>query len=153
MPNTYTQLHVQIVFTVKGRENCISKVNKEELEKFMVGIVNNRKCKLLAISCMPDHAHIFVGLNPDISISNLARDIKSGSSKFINENKWVKGQFSWQQGYGAFSYSRSQVKAVVDYVLNQEQHHKKRSFKEEYLEILRKAEVEFEDKYLFEFYD
>lgn len=153
MPNTYTQLHIQIVFAVKGRENIIVKSRKEELEKYISGVIENRKCKMLAICCMPDHTHVFVGLNPDISISDLTRDIKAASSKFINEKKWCLGKFSWQQGYGAFSYARSQVNRVVEYVLTQEEHHKKRSFREEYLDILRKSEVEFDGRFLFEFYE
>lgn len=152
MLNTYTQLHIQIVFAVKGREYLIGKEQKEEVHKYVTGIVSNKKCKLLAINCMPDHVHVFVGLNPDISISSLVRDIKANSSKFINENKWFRGKFAWLQGYGAFTYSRSQVPSVVKYVLEQEVHHKKKTFKEEYLDILQKADVDFEEKYLFEFY-
>ncbi len=150
MPNTYTQLYIQIVFAVKGRPNLIPKQHREELHKFISGIVQKRKQKLLSIFCMPDHTHILVGLTPDISISDLARDIKAGSSKFINDNNWFQGKFNWQEGFGAFSYSRSQIDTVIKYILNQEEHHKKKTFKEEYLDFLKKFEIEYDEKYLFE---
>ncbi len=150
MPNTYTQLFIQIVFTVKGRESVIESIHREELHKYITGIVQNRNHKLLAIFCMPDHTHILVGLNPGQSISDLVRDIKASSSGFINENKWVKGKFRWQEGYGAFSYSSNHWKNVVNYILNQEEHHKKKTFKEEYLNLLKEFDVQYEEKYLFE---
>lgn len=153
MPNTYTQLYIQIVFAVKGREALIPKNNKNRLEKYITGIVQNKKCKMLAISCMPDHTHLFVGLHPEIAISDLVRDIKSNSSSFINDEKITAHKFSWQSGFGAFSYAQSQIDSVVKYVLNQEEHHKKKTFKEEYLEFLKKFEIEFKDEYLFEFYE
>ncbi len=105
---------------------------------------------MLSIFCMPDHTHILVGLTPDISISDLARDLKAGSSKFINDNNWIIGKFNWQEGFGAFSYSRSQIDIVIKYISNQEEHHKKKTFKEEYLDFLKKFEVEYNEKYLFE---
>ncbi|MGW8123664.1 IS200/IS605 family transposase [Roseivirga echinicomitans] len=150
MPNTYTQIYIQIVFAVKGRENLIQPINKESLHKFMTGIVKNRGQKLLAVHCMPDHTHLFIGLEPDISISDLVRDVKAGSSKFVNENNWIQGKFNWQVGYGAFSYSRSQIDSVVKYINNQVDHHKKRSFKEEYIDFLNKFNIEYEEKYLFD---
>lgn len=150
MPNTYTQLYVQIVFTVKGRANLISVNNREELQKFITGIVSNRNQKMIAIYAMPDHVHILVGLKPNISISDLVRDIKAGSSKFINDSKWIKGKFNWQEGFGAFSYSKSNIDNVVRYILNQEEHHKMQSFKEEYLDFLRKFDIEYDSNYLFE---
>jgi putative transposase len=150
MPNTYSQIYIQIVFAVKGRPNLIPKHNREELHKFITGIVKTRKQKMLAIFCMPDHTHILVGLTPDISISDLARDIKAGSSKFINDNNWFKGKFNWQEGFGAFSYSRSQIDIVIKYILNQEEHHKKKTFREEYMEFLKKFEIEYDEKYLFD---
>ncbi len=107
MPNTYSQIYIQIVFAVKGRENLISKLHREELHKYITGIVQNREQKMLSIFCMPDHTHLLVGLKPTISISDLTRDIKAGSSKFMNDNHWVKSKFNWQEGFGAFSYSRS----------------------------------------------
>ncbi len=153
MPNTYTQLYIQIVFAVQGRDNFIKESFREELQKYITGIISNKKQKLYAIFCMPDHTHIFLSMKPGISVSDLVRDIKSNSSGFLNDNKFVNRSFNWQDGFGAFSYSKSQAPDVVQYVLNQKQHHKKKTFKEEYLDFLKKFEVEYEDKYLFEFYD
>ena len=153
MANTYTQIYIQLVFAVQGRQNLISEKYRNELEKYICGIVNNKKSKPLAIYCNPDHTHILIGLHPSTSISDMARDIKSSSSKWIKEKNWVKGSFSWQEGYGAFSYSKSQIDAVVKYILNQPEHHKKTSFKDEYLNILQKLNIQFDKKYLFEFFD
>ena len=150
MPNTYSQIYIQIVFAVKGRQNLIAKENREELHKFITGIISNREQKLFAIFAMPDHVHILVNMKPNISVSDLVRDIKAGSSKFINDNKWVQQKFNWQEGYGAFSYSKSSVDNVVKYILNQEEHHNKKTFKEEYLDFLEKFEIEYDPKYLFE---
>jgi putative transposase len=150
MPNTYTQIYIQIVFVVKGRQNLISKKNREELHRYITGIVQNRNHKLLSIFCMPDHTHLLIGLKPSQSIADLARDIKAGSSGFINEKKWIMGKFSWQEGYGAFSYSKSQLDNVIKYIQNQEEHHAKKTFKEEYLEFLREFEIEYNETYLFE---
>lgn len=150
MANTYSQIHIQIIFAVKGREHLIKEDNREELQKFITGIITNKNQKLLAIYCMPNHTHIFVGLKPNIAISDLVRDIKANSSTFITENKWTKSKFTWQEGYGAFSYAKSQVDAVVKYVLNQAEHHKKRTFREEYIDFLQKFEIEYDEKYLFE---
>jgi putative transposase len=153
MPNTYSQLYVQIVFTVKGRANLIATKNKEELHKFITGIVTNRGQKMVAIYAMPDHVHLLIGIKPNIAISDLVRDIKAGSSKFINDSKWVNGKFSWQEGFGAFSYSKSSLDNVINYILNQEEHHKKKTFKEEYIEFLEKFEIDYDNKYLFEWID
>lgn len=150
MANTYSQIYVQIVFAVKGRENLISKNNREELHKYITGIVQKREQKMLSVFSMPDHTHLLIGLKPSIAISDLVRDIKSGSSNFINEKKWIKGKFNWQEGFGAFSYSRSQIDDVIKYILNQEEHHKKKTFREEYLDFLAKFEIEYNNKYLFE---
>lgn len=150
MANTYSQVYIQIVFAVKGRQNLIEKQNREELHKFITGIVSNRGQKLLAIFAMPDHVHILIGLKPNVSISDLVRDIKAGSSKIINDKKWINAKFNWQEGFGAFSYSKSNLDAVVNYILNQEEHHKKRTFKDEYLDFLEKFEIEYDTKYLFE---
>lgn len=150
MANTYSQIYIQIVFAVRGRENLIAKENQEELHKFITGIVSNREQKLLAIFAMPDHVHILIGMKPNITISDLVRDIKAGSSKFINDSKWINGKFNWQEGYGAFSYSKSQLDNVIKYILNQESHHKKQTFKEEYISFLEKFEIEYNEKYLFE---
>ena len=152
MANTYTQIYVQIVFAVKGRENLIHEKHRDELEKYICGIVNNKGSKPLAIYCNPDHLHILIGLKSNTSVSDITRDIKANSSKWINEKKFIVGKFSWQEGYGAFTYAKSQIDAVAKYIHNQPQHHQKKSFKEEYLAILNKAEIEFEEKYLFEWY-
>ncbi len=150
MANTYSQIYIQIVFAVKGRENFILKQNREYLHKYISGIVQNRNQKLLAIFSMPDHTHLLLGLNSSISISDLVRDIKAGSSKFINESNWMKCKFNWQEGYGAFSYSRSHIDKVIKYILNQENHHKHNSFRNEYLDLLKKYEIEYNEKYLFD---
>lgn len=151
MANTYTQLLIQFVFAVKGRQSLIEEKNRERVEQYMCGIISNKKCKTLAIYCNPDHCHILIGLNPLLSISELVREVKSNSSKWINENKLIRGKFSWQEGYGAFSYSKSQLDSVVNYIKNQPIHHQKKSFKKEYLEFLKKFNVEYEEKYLFDF--
>ncbi|HEY9220444.1 MAG TPA: IS200/IS605 family transposase [Lutibacter sp.] len=153
MPNTYSQIYIQIVFTVKGRQNLIDKKYKEELQKFISGIVHKRQQKLLAIYAMPDHIHILVGIKPNIAISDLVRDIKAGSSKFINDNRWINGKFNWQEGFGAFSYSRNQIDNVIKYIANQEEHHKKTSFKEEYIDFLKTYEIDYDENYLFEWID
>ena len=153
MPNTYTQIYIQIVFSVKGRLNLISKSNREELHKYITGIVQNRGQKTLAVFCMPDHTHLLISIKPNIAISDLVRDIKAGSSNFINSQKWVEGKFSWQEGFGGFSYSKSQIDTVIKYILNQEEHHKKSTFKEEYISLLQKFEIDYDEKYLFEWID
>lgn len=153
MPNTYSQLYVQIVFAVKGRQNLIPKQHREELHKYITGIVQNNEQKMLSVFCMPDHAHLLIGLKPSISISDLVRDIKSSSSKFISEKGFVNGKFNWQEGFGAFSYSRSQIDAVIKYILTQEEHHRKLTFKEEYIDFLKKFQVEYDEKYLFDWID
>ncbi|MDY6801734.1 MAG: IS200/IS605 family transposase [Bacteroidota bacterium] len=153
MANTYTQITIHIVFTVKHRENLIKKQHREELYKYIAGIIQNKNQKLLAINGASDHIHILVGLNPAMSISNLVRDIKNNSSKFINKKRWVLGKFQWQEGYGAFSYSRSQRPDIIKYINNQEEHHQKLSFKDEYLNILKKFDVNYDDEYLFDFFE
>ena len=150
MANTYSQIYIHIVFTVQGRLNLIPKQHRKELQKILTGIISNRKQKLISIYAMPDHVHILVGLEPNMALSNLVRDVKSGSSQYITEKKWVKGRFNWQEGYGSFSHSKSQISQVANYILNQEEHHKKRTFKEEYLDMLEKFEVEYDEKFLFD---
>jgi len=150
MANTYTQLHIQLVFAVKGRECLIAKSNKEELHKYITGVIQNDGHKMLAVNCMPDHTHIFLGLNPAMALSDLVHKVKIATGNLITDNNWVENQFHWQKGFGAFSYAKSQVEKVVKYVLNQEEHHRTKTFKEEYLNFLKKFEIEFNEKYLFE---
>lgn len=149
MANTYTQLYIQFVFAVKHRHGLIQSGWKDELYRYITGIVQNQGHKLLAINGMPDHLHVFVGLNPKQSISDLLQDIKSDSSKWINDKKHTTRKFEWQTGYGAFSYSHSHIDAVVKYIDNQEKHHHKRTFMEEYLDFLRKFDVPYDERYLF----
>ncbi len=151
MANTYTQIYVQIVFAVQGRRNLIVENNREQLEKYICGIVSNKKSKPLAIYCNPDHTHVLIGLHPSVAVSDMARDIKASSSKWINENRWIKGNFKWQEGFSAFTYSKSQIDTVVNYILNQREHHKKKTFREEYLDFLEKFNVDYNEKYLFDF--
>ena len=149
MPNTYTQIHIQVVFAVQNRVSIIRKSWKDELYKYITGIIQNYGHKVLAINGMPDHLHILIGMRPTQSLSDLMQDIKGDSSKWINQKSFVNGKFSWQEGYGAFSYSKSHVDAVIKYIKNQEQHHKKKTFIEEYHEFLDKFEVEFDERYIF----
>lgn len=153
MPGTFSQIYIQVVFAVKGRENLIGKSWKDSLYKYIAGIIKGKNQKPIIVNGMPDHIHVFIGLRPSMAISDLVRDIKNNSSKFINDNRLVKGKFSWQEGYGAFSYSHSHIKNVYNYILNQEEHHKKKTFKEEYMDFLKKFEVEHNEKYLFEWID
>ncbi|WP_338815653.1 IS200/IS605 family transposase (plasmid) [Bernardetia sp. Wsw4-3y2] len=150
MANVYSQLYIQIVFAVKGRNSLIKESFRDELQKYMTGVVREKGHKLLAIYCMPDHTHLLIGLKPDLSISELVQQVKTSSNKFIKEKKFLKTKFEWQKGYGAFSYSKSALDTVIKYVLNQPEHHKKRTFKEEYLLLLKKFEIEYNEKYLFE---
>ena len=150
MAGTFSQIYIQIVFAVKGRENLISKTWKDELHKYISGIITSKGHKTIIVNGMPDHIHTFVGLKPAMSISDLVRDIKNNSSNFINEKKFVEGRFSWQEGYGAFSYSQSHIDNVFKYILNQENHHQKKTFKDEYIEFLQKFGIEYNEKYLFD---
>ena len=149
MANTYTQIYVQVVFAVEGRQNLIACERKEELQRYISGIVSRQGQKLLAINCMPDHVHILLGLEPNIALSDLVGDIKTGSTNHINEQKWFPGRFHWQTGFGAFSYSRPQLDDVIRYIENQEQHHAKKSFRDEYLEFLQKFNVPYDERYVF----
>jgi putative transposase len=152
MANTYQQLYIQIVFAVRGRHNFIKESFREELQKYIAGIVNAKKQKLYSIYCMPDHTHLLVSMNPDISVSKLTGEIKSNSSRFLKEKGFLN-KFDWQDGFGAFSYSKSQAPRVVNYILNQPGHHKRQTFREEYVQFLDIFEIEYDERYLFEFYD
>ena len=153
MANTFSQIYLQFVFAVQYRQALIPKEYKEELHKYITGLVQNRKAKMIAVHCMPDHAHIFVGFKPTIIIPDFVKEIKVESNEFINNKKWVKRQFNWQDGYGVFSYSHSHIDRVAKYVLNQEAHHKKKTFRKEYHEFLEKFAIPYEEKYLFDFMD
>jgi len=151
MPNTYTQINIHAVFTVKGRENLLTQKFRPKLFEYISGILKNIDQFPLAVNGYQDHVHIFFELKPTRTITEIMRIVKSNSSKWINENGFINGKFSWQEGYGAFSYSRSQRNDVINYIINQEQHHSKVPFKTEYLELLNKFDVEYDNKYLFEF--
>lgn len=153
MASTYSQIYIQYVFAVKGRQNLLHKAWREEVFKYISGIIKAKDQKPIIVNGVADHVHVFVGLKPSMCISDLVRDIKNNSSKFINEQGWINGKFSWQEGYGAFSYAHSQIDNVYHYILNQEEHHRKKTFKEEYLEFLQKFEVEYDDKYIFDWLD
>lgn len=149
MSNTYTQIHIQAIFAVKYRVGIIRDNWKDELYKYITGIIQHHNHKLLIINGVEDHVHVFFGMRPNQSLSDLMQDIKANSSKWINERGLVKGHFEWQSGYGAFSYSKSQVLDVVKYIKNQEEHHKKQTFIEEYHEFLDRFGVEYDERYIF----
>ncbi len=149
MANTYTQIHVQFIFAVKYRNGLIQPSFKAELYQYISGILKPHNHKLLAINGISDHIHIFIGMRPTQSISDLMQDIKGNSSKWINEKSFLKVRFEWQEGYGAFSYSKSHVNNVIDYIKNQEEHHKKESFIAEYLKFLKVFEIEYDERYIF----
>lgn len=151
MPNTFSQIYLQFVFAVKGRQSLISKQHKEELHKYLTSLVQARKAKMLAVHCMPDHTHLFVGFKPSVLISDFVKQIKVESNEFINSKKWTNDTFNWQEGYGVFSYGHSQIDVVCKYVMNQETHHRRKTFKEDYHNFLEKFAVSYEEKYLFDF--
>ncbi|MEO6547305.1 MAG: IS200/IS605 family transposase [Ferruginibacter sp.] len=149
MANTYCQVYLQFVFAVQGRQCMIAKEHKEEFHKYMTPLVQARKAKMLAIHCMPDHVHLFVGDKPSVFTPDFVKETKVESNEFITAKKWISGPFHWQEGYGVFSYGHSQIDSVCKYVLNQEAHHKKKTFRQEYIEFLEKFEVPYEERYLF----
>lgn len=151
MAGTFSQIYIQYVFAVKGREYLIHSDIEEEVYQYISGIVKFKNQKSLAVNGMPDHIHILVGLKPSMNIADLVRDIKNNSTNFINSKKYFPGKFAWQEGYGAFSYSASNFGVVVDYIKNQKRHHLTKTFREEYLSFLRNFKVEFDEKYLFDF--
>ena len=153
MSGTFSQIYIQVVFAVKGRANLINNNFKTDLHKYIAGIINGKGQKSIIVNGMPDHIHAFIGLKPAMAISDLVRDIKNNSSNFINDHKLVKGKFEWQNGYGAFSYSNSHIKKVYDYILTQEEHHKKKTFQQEYIDFLTAFKIAYNEKYLFEWYE
>ncbi|MBC7937375.1 MAG: IS200/IS605 family transposase [Rhizobacter sp.] len=153
MPGTFSQLYIQVVFAVKGRENLVASKWKEELNKYIAGVIKGKGQKPIIVNGMPDHIHAFIGLKPAMCISDLVRDIKNNSSNFINDNHLSNRKFCWQEGYGAFSYAHSQLDRVYKYILNQEEHHRRKTFKKEYVDLLKKFEIEYDEKYLFDWYE
>lgn len=150
MSGTYHQIYIQYVFAVKGRENLLHKPWREDVFKYISGIITSKGQKSIIVNGVSDHVHLMVGLKPSQCASDLIRDVKNNSSNFINDQKFLKGKFAWQEGYGVFSYSHSQLDNVYKYILNQEEHHRKKTFKAEYTEFLKKFEIPFEEKYLFD---
>ena len=153
MSNTFSQIYIQVVFAVKYRKAIIHQSWEDDLYKYITGIIQNKGQKLIAINGMPDHIHIFIGMKPSCNLSDLVREIKKASNGFINDKKLTATNFQWQEGFGAFSYSQSHIDHVVKYINNQKQHHTKQSFKEEYLDFLQKFAIEYDEKYLFEWFD
>jgi len=149
--NTFSQVYIQTVFAVENRQSLITPTFKEDLYKYITGIVKNQGQKLIAINGMPDHVHILIGLKLAMALADLVREIKADSTNFINEQKLVRGRFNWQEGYGAFSYGHSQLDRIIRYLQNQESHHARRSFKDEYMSLLRKFDIAFDDRYVFDF--
>ena len=152
MAHTFTQICIQAVFAVAVRQSLIKPDFKEELQKYITGIVRKKGQKLIEINCMPDHTHMLIGLKPNFALSDLMRDVKSDSTEFIKRKGWIRGRFNWQEGFGAFSYSHSHLDSVIRYIRNQAKHHAKKSFKNEYLTLLKKFDIAYEPKYLFEFF-
>ncbi len=149
MAGTFSQIYVQYVFAVSGRQNLLHKEWRTEVFKYISGIIREKNQKPIIVNGVGDHVHAFVGLRPSVNMADLVRDIKNSSTNFINKNKFVKGHFEWQEGYGIFSYSHSHIHDVYQYIANQEEHHYKKSFKEEYIEFLKRFEIEYDEKYLF----
>jgi putative transposase len=152
MANTYTQINIHSVFAVKGRKNLLHRDVRERIFEYIGGTIRGIGLYPLAVNGISDHVHVFFELPPGISISKALQDIKSNSSRWINENQIISGKFEWQRGFGAFSYSRTQRKQVIQYILNQEKHHQTRTFRDEYLELMRRFEINYNEPYLFEFY-
>lgn len=149
MANTYSQLYVHIVFAVKYRNNSIAESWKVQLYKYITGIISNKNQKLMIINGISSHIHLLIGIKPNCNLSDLVRDIKASSSKWINEQKYTEHKFEWQTGFGAFSVSQSQIDKVIDYIKNQEKHHAKISFKQEYISLLKAYQINYDEKYIF----
>jgi len=153
MANTYTQFNIHIVFAVKERENVLTQNFRDELFRYITGILKNNEQYPLAVNGYKDHVHVFFELNPKYSVSDIVREIKANSSRWINDNKFILGKFSWQEGYGGFSYSRSQRNTVIQYIMNQEKKHSGTTFRQEYLKLLQDFEIEFKNEYVFDFFE
>lgn len=150
MPNTYGDIYVQVVFAVKYRRKLIDKSWKDELNKYITGIINRKGVKPLIVNAAEDHIHIFFAMKSHVVVADLVRDVKRSSTNFINDKKFLDCKFEWQSGYGFFSYSKKHVSRVYDYIINQEAHHQQKSFEEEYIELMKTNEVEFEEQFLFD---
>jgi len=153
MAGTYSQIYIQVVFAVKGRNNLLQKPWRDEVFKYISGIIKGKNQKPIIVNGVSDHVHLFIGLKPSMCLSDLVRDIKNNATNFIKNSNFIKGEFAWQEGFGAFSYSQSHIDNVYQYILNQEEHHRKSTFREEYLEFLERFEIEYDEKYLFEWID
>jgi putative transposase len=149
MPNTYTQLYIHLIFAVKFRQSLIEKEWKDRLHKYMTGIFQNNGHKVIQINSMPDHLHVFIGFHPNQSLSSIVQNVKTESSKWVNSNKFLPGKFHWQEGFGAFTYSKSQLDNVANYIINQEEHHRKKTFRDEYREFLNSFGVDWNENYIF----
>ena len=149
MADTFSQIYIQAVFAVKGKQNSLLKPWRNEVFKYMSGIIKGKGQKSIIVNGVEDHVHLFIGLKPSLAVSDLVRDVKNNSSNFINERKFLPGKFSWQDGFGSFSYGHSQIDQVYQYIFNQEEHHHKKTFKEEYLGFLHKFNIKYDEKYLF----
>jgi putative transposase len=149
MPNTYTQIYIHLVFAVKDRASLIPREHRAELQKYITGIVVAKNSKLIAIENEPDHIHILIGIQPSSAISDIVRDIKANSSRWLKEQPWMNGHFEWQEGFGAFSHSRSQLEDVIHYIRTQEEHHKKRTFLDEFEAMLKAFQIEYDPRYMF----
>lgn len=150
MANTYSQIYIHVTFSVKRHLPLLSKQWREELFKYITGITTSKKEILMQVNGVEDHIHILLCIKPTSVLSDIVRDIKANSSRFINERSWVKGKFEWQEGFGAFSVGHTQVGMVVNYIRNQEEHHRTKTFKEEYLQLLKENEIDYKEEYAFD---
>lgn len=150
MPGTFSQIYIQIVFAVQNRNSLINPIWEERLYKYITGIVQNKGQKMLAINGMPEHIHFFIGMSPSCCLSDLVREVKKSSNAYIKENQFIKSNFNWQEGFGSFSYGHSQLDSVIKYIMNQKKHHAKQTFKEEYINLLKKFSIEYDERYLFD---
>ncbi len=150
MAGTFSQIYIQVVFAVNGWANILQKPWREDVFKYMAGIIKGKNQKPIIVNGVTDHVHLFIGLKPSMCLSDLVRDVKNNSTNFINDQKLIKGKFNWQEGFGAFSYSQSHIDNVYNYILNQEAHHSRKTFREEYIEFLKEFEIEHDEKYLFD---
>jgi putative transposase len=152
-PGSYTKIYIHLVFAVKNRENVLHKGIRKRIFEYLSGILANLGHKSIIVNGVTDHVHVFYGMNPAVSVSDTVHDLKRSSSLFINNNKFCIGKFSWQEGYGGFSYNRSQINIVYSYIENQESHHAKKTFREEYIDLLKEFEIDYDTRYIFDFFD